>query len=66
MVAAIIKYAPQVIINDAKDRSNDIVNLYLANRVKSETTHEAEIDYRRAVDKLAKDGRGKTGGGFVQ
>ena len=56
MLGAIVKFASQVIMNDVKDRSNDIMNLFFANRKESQTTHQIEIDYRKQVEKLAKDG----------
>ena len=55
MLGAIIKFIGQVVVNDAKDRSNDIINLFLNNRKESQTTHQTEIDYRKQVEKLAKD-----------
>ena len=56
MLGAVVKFASQVIVNDAKDRSSDIVNLFLSNRKEGQTTHQIEIDYRKQVEKLAKDG----------
>lgn len=52
----ILKFAGQGVVNDAKDRSNDIMNLFMSNRKESLTTHQTEIDYRKQVEKLAKDG----------
>ena len=52
----ILKFAGQAVTNDAKDRSNDILNLFMANRKESQITHQTEIDYRKHVEKLAKDG----------
>ena len=51
----ILKFAGQAVTNDNKDRSNDILNLFMANRKELQTTHQAEIDYRKHVEKLAKD-----------
>ena len=56
LVVAVTKFAGQCIINDVKDRSNDIVNLFYANRKELQTTHQKEIDYRKAAEKSAKDG----------
>ena len=52
----ILKFAGQSIVNDTKDRSSDILNLFLSNRKEITTTHQTEIDYRKQVEKLAKDG----------
>ena len=54
-LAALLKFAGQSTVNDAKDRSNDIINLFLSNRTDTQTTHQVEIDYRKQVEKLAKD-----------
>lgn len=55
-LSALLKFAGQSTINDAKDRSNDIINLFLTNRADISTTHQGEIDYRKQVEKLVKDG----------
>ena len=52
----ILKFAGQAAVNDAKDRSNDILNLFLTNRKENTTTHQTEIDYRKHVEKLVKEG----------
>ena len=52
----ILKFAGQAVVNDAKDRSNDILNLFMTNRKEVQTTHQTEIDYRKHVEKLAKEG----------
>ena len=44
------------ILNDAKEKNGDILNLFLANRKEEQTTHQIEIDYRKQVEKLAKEG----------
>ena len=55
MLGAVVKFASQVIVNDVKDRSSDIMNLFLANRKESQTTHQIEMEYRKQVEKLVKD-----------
>lgn len=52
----ILKFASQAVVNDAKDRNQDIINAFLNNRKEIQTTHQMEIDYRKSVEKLAKDG----------
>ena len=55
MLAAILRFASQLLVNDNKDKSSDIVNLFYKNRKDDETTHGIEIEYRKSVEKLAKD-----------
>ena len=55
MLAAILRFALQLLVNDTKDKSSDIVNLFYKNRRDDETTHGIEIEYRKSVEKLAKD-----------
>ncbi|KAL8972224.1 MAG: hypothetical protein Q9183_000663 [Haloplaca sp. 2 TL-2023] len=55
LVAAIVRFAQLILLSDNKDKSLDIVNLFYSDRAKEETTHDAEIIYRKQVDKLTKD-----------
>jgi len=56
MLAAANKYALQILNNDNKERSNEMINLFYKNRREVETTPQNEINYRKQVEKLAKDG----------
>ena len=56
MISAIVKFASQILGGDGKDKSLDIVNLFYKDRKDAETTHQAELTYRKQVDKLVKDG----------
>ena len=56
LFAALARFALGVVSNDAKDKSNDIAHLFYKDRGKEETTHQAEISYRKQVEKLVKDG----------
>ena len=56
LLAAIIRFALNILVSDSKDKSSDIMNLFYKNRKESETTYQAEMDYRKQVEKLAKDG----------
>ena len=56
MLGAIIRFSLQIPVNDNKEKGSDIINLFYKNRKENETTHQAEIDYRKQVEKLAKDG----------
>ncbi|KAI9812481.1 MAG: Transcriptional regulatory protein sin3 [Pycnora praestabilis] len=56
MLNAVVKYALQIQVSDTKDKSNDIVNLFLKDRQNDETTHDVELNYRKQVEKLTKEG----------
>lgn len=43
-------------IFDPRDRSSDIINLFFKERAKEETTHNVEIQYRKQVEKLIREG----------
>lgn len=55
MIAAITRFAMQILVSDNKDKSLEVINLFYSDRAKEETTHDAEIIYRKQVDKLTKD-----------
>ena len=55
MIASINRFAMQILVSDNKDKSLEIINLFYNDRAKEETTHDAEIIYRKQVDKLTKD-----------
>ena len=54
--AALSRFALNSVSSDAKDKSADIIQLYYKDREKERTTHEAEISYRRQVEKMIRDG----------
>ena len=56
MIAALLRFALQILVSDNKDKSLDIINLFYKDRKDTETTHEVELTYRKQVEKLAKDG----------
>ena len=55
MLAAIVRFALACTVNDTKDKSSDIISLFYKNRKEPTTTHQTEIDYRKQVEKLAKE-----------
>lgn len=55
MLAATTRFAMQILVSDNKDKSLEIVNLFYHDRAKEVTTYDAEIIYRKQVDKLTKD-----------
>ncbi|KAF9894622.1 Transcriptional regulatory protein sin3 [Aspergillus nanangensis] len=56
MFTGISKFAGAIFNGDSKDRSSDIINLFFKERDKEETTHNQEIQYRKQVERLVKDG----------
>lgn len=52
----IARFASTIFNGDPKDRSADIINLFFKERDKEETTHNQEIQYRKQVERLVKDG----------
>lgn len=56
MLAFIAKFAGAIFSGDARDRSSDIMSLWFKEREKEETTHNQEIQYRKQVERLIKDG----------
>ncbi|WEW59315.1 Transcriptional regulatory protein sin3 [Emydomyces testavorans] len=55
-LSAIAKFASNIFNTDPKDKSADIVNLFFKERDKEESTHNHEIQYRKQVEKLIRDG----------
>lgn len=56
LVAAILRFVMNILGGDAKDKSVDITNLFLKDREKPDTTRSQEIQYRKQVERLSKDG----------
>ncbi|OJJ98247.1 hypothetical protein ASPACDRAFT_79806 [Aspergillus aculeatus ATCC 16872] len=56
MFTGISKFAGAIFSGDSKDRSSDIMNLFFKERDREETTHNQEIQYRKQVERLVKDG----------
>ncbi|KAE8386740.1 hypothetical protein BDV23DRAFT_186947 [Aspergillus alliaceus] len=56
MFAGISKFAGSIFNGDSKDRSSDIINIFFKERDREETTHNQEIQYRKQVERLVKDG----------
>ena len=55
MLVAMVRFAWQILVSDNKDKSLDIINLFYKDRKEIETTHQAELTYRKQVEKLTKD-----------
>ena len=56
MFSGIAKFAGAIFSGDSKDRSSDIINIFFKERDREETTHNQEIQYRKQVERLIKDG----------
>lgn len=55
LLGALVRNSLGVVSSDNKDRTSEIYNLFKKDRVSESTTHKAEITYRKAVEKYAKD-----------
>ncbi|KAF2754287.1 hypothetical protein EJ05DRAFT_155185 [Pseudovirgaria hyperparasitica] len=56
LLSSLGRFAVAVLTSDTKDKSWDIYQLFKKDRQRRETTHKDEINYRRQVEKYAKDG----------
>lgn len=54
--SSITKFVASIFTGDSRDRSSDIANLFFKEREKEETTHHQEIQYRKQVERLIKEG----------
>jgi paired amphipathic helix protein Sin3a len=55
LLGSLVRFSLAVVSNDSKDKTQDIYNLFRRDRVNEVTTHKAEITYRKAVEKYARD-----------
>ena len=55
MLSALLRLALLILAGDNKDKSLDIINLFYKDRKEDETTHQAELTYRKQVEKLTKE-----------
>lgn len=56
LLSALVRFAIALLGNDGKDKSWEIYQLFKKDRVREETTHQDELNYRKQVDKYAKEG----------
>ncbi|CAG8032053.1 unnamed protein product [Penicillium salamii] len=54
--SSVSKFVASIFTGDSRDRSSDIANLFFKEREKEETTHHQEMQYRKQVERLVKDG----------
>lgn len=55
LLGALVRFSLAIVSHDNKDKTQDIYNLFKKDRSNDTTTHKAEISYRKAVEKYAKD-----------
>lgn len=56
LLSSLVRFAFALLSSDAKDKTWDIYQLFRKDRSQEETTHDAELNYRRTVEKYSKDG----------
>ncbi|KIW99358.1 uncharacterized protein Z518_11346 [Rhinocladiella mackenziei CBS 650.93] len=56
LVSAILRFIMNILGGDAKDKSVEITNLFMKDRERPDTTRKQEIQYRKQVERLSKDG----------
>jgi len=56
LLGSLARFASGVMGGDVRDKSPEILALFKKDRVKDETTHSDESNYRKNVEKLIKDG----------
>lgn len=56
LLSSTLRFVMGIVVSDNKDKSLDIVNLFYKDRKEDDTTHDAELLYRKQVEKLSKDG----------
>lgn len=56
LVSAILRFIMNILSGDVKDKSVEITNLFMRDRERPDTTRKQEIQYRKQVERLSKDG----------
>ncbi|EXJ91680.1 hypothetical protein A1O3_00230 [Capronia epimyces CBS 606.96] len=56
LVGAILRFIMNILSGDSKDKSVEITNLFMRDRERPDTTRKQEIQYRKQVERLSKDG----------
>lgn len=56
LLSALVRFAINILSNDGKDKSAEILQLFQKDRKKEMTTHQDELNYRKQVEKYAKEG----------
>jgi paired amphipathic helix protein Sin3a len=56
LLNGLLRYVANILGGDAKDKSVDIANLFFRDRERPDTTRRQEIEYRKQVERMSKDG----------
>ena len=56
LVQSILRFLVAIMGSDPKEKSVEIANLFFKDREKTETTRKTELQYRKQVEKMSKDG----------
>ena len=56
LVTAIMRFLVTILGSDTKEKTLEIANLFFKDREREETTRKIELQYRKAVERLSKDG----------
>ena len=56
LLGSLLRYVANILGGDAKDKSVDITNLFFKDRERPDTTRRQEIEYRKQVERMSKDG----------
>lgn len=56
LVTAIMRFLVTILGSDTKEKTLEIANLFFKDREREETTRKVELQYRKAVERLSKDG----------
>lgn len=56
LLAALLRFALQILVSDNKDKSLDIINLFYKDRKEDESTHNTELTYRKRVQGFVREG----------
>lgn len=56
LLSGLLRYVANILGGDAKDKSVDIANLFFKDRERPDTTRRQEIEYRKQVERMSKDG----------
>lgn len=56
LLSGLLRYVASILGGDAKDKSVEITNLFFKDRERPDTTRRQEIEYRKQVERMSKDG----------
>lgn len=56
LLGGLLRYVANILGGDTKDKSVEITNLFFKDRERPDTTRRQEIEYRKQVERMSKDG----------